>query len=63
MREKFPEFNFKKGYDWAEANFNAIMSENDDGNISVSYDQTELGRKYAKDIRLRLISLFNPNIN
>lgn len=63
MREKYPEFNFKKGYDWAEANYNAIMSEDVDGNLSVSYDQTVQGRKYATDIKLRLLSLFNPNIN
>ena len=62
MREKFPDYNISKGFDWAEAVYNAIMPNNDDSNLNVSEKHIVRGRKYARDIRLRLLSAINPNI-
>ena len=62
MREKFPDCNISKGFDWAEAVYNAIMPNNDDSNLNVSEKHIVRGRKYARDIRLRLQSAINPNI-
>lgn len=36
MQEKFPAHNINKGYNWAEAVYNAIISEDDDGNVDIS---------------------------
>ena len=62
MREKFPDYNIGKGFDWIEAVYNAIMPNNDDGNLNVSEKHIERGRRHAKDIRLRLQPAINPNI-
>mgnify|MGYP003294287792 FL=1 len=62
MREKFPDSNINIGYDWGEALYNAIMSEDFTYNISVSDAQIKRGRKYVTDIKLRLLSVINPNI-
>ena len=62
MREKFPDYNISRGFDWAEAVYNAIMPNNDDSNLNVSEKHIVRGRKYARDIRLRLLSAINPNI-
>jgi hypothetical protein len=62
MREKFSDYNISKGFDWAEAVYNAIMPNNDDSNLNVSDKHIEQGRRYARDIRLRLQSVINPNI-
>lgn len=62
MREKFPDYNISRGFDWAEAVYNAIMPNNDDSNLNVSEKHIVRGRKYARDIRLRLQSAINPNI-
>ena len=45
-----------------EAVYNAIMPNNDDSNLNVSEKHIVRGRKYARDIRLRLQSAINPNI-
>ncbi|MCF0187824.1 MAG: hypothetical protein HUJ98_15205, partial [Bacteroidaceae bacterium] len=63
MRERFPDYNISKGFDWAEALYNAIVSADFNYNTSVSNDQIKRGRKYAAGIRLRLLSTVNPNIN
>ncbi len=62
MREKFPDCNISKGFDWAEAVYNAIMPNNDDSNLNVSEKHIVRGRKYARNIRVRLQSAINPNI-
>ena len=64
MREKFPNYNISKGFDWAEAIYNAIMSDDEEGNYNstISGDQIDRGRKYTADIKLRLLSAINPNI-
>jgi hypothetical protein len=62
MREKFPDYNISKGFDWAEAVYNAIMPNNDDSNLNVSEKHIVRGRRYAGDIRLRLQAAINPNI-
>lgn len=62
MREKFPDCNINKGFDWAEAVYNAIIPNNDDSNLNVSEKHIVRGRRYARDIRLLLRSVINPNI-
>ena len=62
MREKFPDCNISKGFDWAEAVYNAIIPNNDDSNLNVSDKHIVRGRRYARDIRLLLQSVINPNI-
>ena len=61
MREKFPDYNISKGFDWAEALYNAIISEDFSYNTSISEEQIKRGRKHATDIKLRLLSIVNPN--
>ena len=61
VQEKFPDFHINKGYDWAEALCNAILSDGLNYNINISEDQVKRGRRYATDIKLRLLSLVNPN--
>lgn len=62
MQEKFPAHNINKGYNWAEAVYNAIISEDDDGNVDVSVSQIQRGKRHATDIKIRLLSAVNPNI-
>lgn len=62
MQEKFPAHNINKGYNWAEAVYNAIISEDDDGNVDVSISQIQRGKRHATDIKIRLLSAVNPNI-
>ena len=61
VQEKFPDFHINKGYDWAEALCNAVLSDDLNYNINISEDQVKRGRRYATDIKLRLLSLVNPN--
>ena len=63
MREKFPNYHIHEGFNWTEAVYNAIMSEDNGGNIDVSDPQIKRGRKYATSIKLRLLSAINPNTN
>ena len=63
MREKFPDYRIREGFNWAEAVYNAIVSEDNSGNLDVSDAQIRRGRKYATGIKLRLLSAINPNIN
>ena len=63
MREKFPDYHIREGFNWAEAVYNAIVSEDNCGNLDVSDAQIRRGRKYATSIKLRLLSAINPNIN
>lgn len=63
MREKFPSYHIHEGFNWAEAVYNAIVSEDNSGNLDVSDAQIRRGRKYATGIKLRLLSAINPNIN
>lgn len=62
MQEKFPAHNINKGYNWAEAVYNAIISEDDDGNVDISVSQIQRGKRHATDIKIRLLSAVNPNI-
>lgn len=61
VQEKSPDFHINKGYDWAEALCNAVLSDDLNYNINISEDQVKRGRRYATDIKLRLLSLVNPN--
>ena len=63
MKEKFPDYHIREGFNWAEAVYNAIVSEDNSGNLDVSDAQIRRGRKYATGIKLRLLSAINPNIN
>lgn len=62
MREKFPDYHINEGFDWAEATYNAIMSENNGGNLDISEDQIQRGKNLADNIRIRFLSSINPNI-
>ena len=62
MREKFPDHHIGKGFNWAEAVYNAITSNDYGGNIDVTDAQIRRGRKFVRDIKLRLLSVINPNI-
>ena len=63
MRERFPDYHIREGFNWPEAVYNAIVSEDKSGNLDVSDAQIRRGRKYATGIKLRLLSAINPNIN
>ena len=63
MRERFPDYHIREGFNWAEAVYNAIVSEDNCGNLDVSDAQIRRGRKYVRDIKLRLLSAINPNID
>ena len=63
MRERFPDYHIREGFNWPEAVYNAIVSEDNCGNLDVSDAQIRRGRKYATSIKLRLLSAINPNIN
>ena len=63
MRERFPDYHIREGFNWPEAVYNAIVSEDNSGNLDVSDAQIRRGRKYATGIKLRLLSAINPNIN
>lgn len=63
MREKFPDYHIREGFNWVEAVYNAIVSEDNSGNLDVSDAQIRRGRKYATGIKLRLLSAINSNIN
>ena len=62
IREKFPDYHIREGFNWAEAVYNAIVSEDNSGNLDVSDAQIRRGRKYVTGIKLRLLSVINPNI-
>ena len=63
VREKFPDYHIREGFNWAEAVYNAIVSEDNSGNLDVSDAQIRRGRKYATGIKLRLLLAINPNLN
>lgn len=63
MRERFPDYHIREGFNWVEAVYNAIVSEDNSGNLDVSDAQIRRGRKYATGIKLRLLLAINPNIN
>ena len=63
MRERFPDYHIREGFNWPEAVYNAIVSEDNSGNLDVSDAQIRRGRRYARDIKLRLLSAINPNID
>ena len=61
--EKFPSIGFKTGFDWAEALYNAIVSERgNDYNLSLSEKTVQTGKEQAKLISIRLRTLLSPNV-
>ena len=61
--EKFPSIGFKTGFDWAEALYNAIVSERgNDYNLSLSEKAVQTGKEQAKLISIRLRTLLSPNV-
>lgn len=61
--EKFPSLGFKSGFDWAEALYNAIVSERgNDYNLSLSEKAVQTGKEQAKLISIRLRTLLSPNV-
>ncbi|MCH5176289.1 MAG: hypothetical protein J1F40_10425 [Prevotellaceae bacterium] len=63
IQEKFPKFNTNKGFDWAEIVYNAIISKGSNGSTNITGVQTERAKSYAAEIKLRLLSVINPNTN
>ena len=60
--EKFPSLGFKSGFDWAEALYNAIVSEHDyDYNLNLSEKAIQTGKELAKLINIRLRTLLSPD--
>ncbi len=62
MREKFPDCHINKGFDWAEAIYNAIAYKGSDRNANLSNDQITQGKRWTDNIKFRLLSAINPNI-
>ena len=61
--EKFPSLGFKSGFDWAEALYNAIVSERgNDYNLSLSEKTVQTGKEQAKLISIRLRTLLSPDV-
>lgn len=61
--EKFPSIGFKTGFDWAEALYNAIVSERgNDYNLSLSEKAVQTGKEQAKLLSIRLRTLLSPNV-
>ena len=61
--ERFPSLGFKSGFDWAEALYNAIVSERgNDYNLSLSEKAVQTGKEQAKLISIRLRTLLSPNV-
>ena len=61
--EKFPDFGFKSGFDWAEALYNAIINEHDcDYNLSLSEKTVTKGKEQANLIGIRLRTLLSPDV-
>lgn len=61
--EKFPSLGFKSGFDWAEALYNAIVSERgNDYNLSLSEKAVQTGKEQANLISIRLRTLLSPNV-
>lgn len=61
--EKFPDLGFKSGYDWAEALYNAIISEHSyDYNLSLSEKAVQTGKEQANQIGIRLRTLLSPDV-
>lgn len=61
--EKFPSIGFKTGFDWAEALYNAIVSERgNDYNLSLSEKAVQTGKEQAKLISIRLRTILSPNV-
>ncbi len=61
--EKFPDFGFKTGFDWAEALYNAIINEHGyDYNLSLSEKAVQTGKEQANQIGIRLRTLLSPDV-
>ena len=61
--EKFPDFGFKSGFDWAEALYNAIINEHDcDYNLSLSEKTVTKGKEQANLIGIRLRTLLSTDV-
>ena len=61
--EKFPDFGFKSGFDWAEALYNAIINEYGyDYNLSLSEKTVTKGKEQANLIGIRLRTLFSSDV-
>lgn len=61
--EKFPNFGFKSGFDWAEALYNAIISDKGyDYNLSLSENAVQFGKEQAKFLGIRLRTRLSPDV-
>lgn len=61
--EKFPDFGFRSGFDWAEALYNAIINEHGyDYNLSLSEKTVLKGKEQANLIGIRLRTLLSSDV-
>ncbi len=61
--EKFPDFGFKSGFDWAEALYNAIINKYGyDYNLSLSEKAVLTGKEQANLISIRLRTLLSSDV-
>lgn len=61
--EKFPDFGFKSGFDWAEALYNAIINKHGyDYNLSLSEKTVLTGKEQANLIGIRLRTSFSSDV-
>ena len=54
---------FKSGFDWAEALYNAIISDKGyDYNLSLSENAVQFGKEQAKLLGIRLRTRLSPDV-
>lgn len=61
LREKFPQYEIKIGYDYAEALYHALTNQ-EDYNISITGEQIKQAKKHVSNIVVRLRMLMSPDV-
>lgn len=61
LREKFPQYGIKIGYDYAEALYHALTNR-EDYNISITMEQIKQAEKHVRNIVVRFRMLMSPDI-
>ena len=61
LREKFPQYVIKMGFDHAEALYHALTNRKD-YNISITGKQIKQAEKHVRDIVVRFRMLLSPDI-
>lgn len=61
LREKFPQYEIKMGYDYAEALYYALTNQKD-YNISITEKQIKQAEKHVRNLVVRFRKLMSPDI-